>query len=183
MDKSKGNTLSLSKGFTIIELIIVIAIIAVLAAIVLINVTTYINKGKSAAIKGNLDIIATNSALFYTNAGGSYTGLCRDASVTNPLTAIAKILGKPMPMTNNPLTTGAGTNDGKCYNNSDAWCACAIEMPYNDAAGNNTYFCIDSTGNKKEYVANRQGTNCNYICIGAVYTDTICTPGTICACQ
>ena len=43
-----------SKGFTIIELLVVIAIIAVLAAIVLVNVTQYINKGKDAAIKGNL---------------------------------------------------------------------------------------------------------------------------------
>ena len=43
-----------SKGFTIIELIVVIAIIAVLATIVLVNVTQYINRGKDAAIKGNL---------------------------------------------------------------------------------------------------------------------------------
>ena len=35
------------KGFTIIELLVVIAIIAVLAAIVLVNVTKYINKGKA----------------------------------------------------------------------------------------------------------------------------------------
>ena len=37
------------KGFTIIELIVVIAIIAILAAIVMVNVTQYINKGKDAA--------------------------------------------------------------------------------------------------------------------------------------
>jgi len=43
------------EGFTIIELIVVIAIIAVLAAIVLVNVTQYINKSKDAAIKGEMD--------------------------------------------------------------------------------------------------------------------------------
>ena len=36
------------KGFTIIELIVVIAIIAVLAAIVMVNVTKYIAQGKDA---------------------------------------------------------------------------------------------------------------------------------------
>ncbi|MFA6190150.1 MAG: prepilin-type N-terminal cleavage/methylation domain-containing protein [Candidatus Staskawiczbacteria bacterium] len=51
-----------SKGFTIIELIVVIAIIAVLAGIVLVNVTQYINKSKDAAIKANLRQIYTVAA-------------------------------------------------------------------------------------------------------------------------
>ena len=42
------------KGFTIIELIVVIAIIAVLAAIVLINVNGYIAKARDAKRKGDL---------------------------------------------------------------------------------------------------------------------------------
>ena len=54
-----------SKGFTIIELLVVVAIIAVLAAIVLVNVTGYINQGKNAAIKGNLATVLTNAAVFY----------------------------------------------------------------------------------------------------------------------
>ncbi|MEI7424687.1 MAG: prepilin-type N-terminal cleavage/methylation domain-containing protein, partial [Candidatus Staskawiczbacteria bacterium] len=44
MQKSKS-------GFTIIELIVVIAIIAILAAIVMVNVTQYINKSKDASVK------------------------------------------------------------------------------------------------------------------------------------
>ena len=38
-----------SKGFTIIELLVVVAIIAVLTGIVLVNVTSYITKGRDAA--------------------------------------------------------------------------------------------------------------------------------------
>ncbi|MCX6721887.1 MAG: prepilin-type N-terminal cleavage/methylation domain-containing protein, partial [Candidatus Staskawiczbacteria bacterium] len=49
------------KGFTIIELIVVIAIIAVLAGIVLVNVTSYINKSRNAAVKGNLSTMLTNA--------------------------------------------------------------------------------------------------------------------------
>ena len=64
-----------SKGFTIIELLVVVAIIAVLAAIVLINVTSYIAKGKDAAIKGNLATILINGAVFYDAASPStYVG-------------------------------------------------------------------------------------------------------------
>jgi prepilin-type N-terminal cleavage/methylation domain-containing protein len=54
-----------SKGFTIIELIVVIAIIAVLAGIVLVNVTQYINKGRDVAAEGNLATMLTNGAVFY----------------------------------------------------------------------------------------------------------------------
>jgi prepilin-type N-terminal cleavage/methylation domain-containing protein len=52
------------KGFTIIELIVVIAIIAVLAAIVLVNVTSYINKSRVAAIQGNMATLLTNGAAY-----------------------------------------------------------------------------------------------------------------------
>lgn len=57
------------KGFTIIELIVVIAIIAVLAAIVLVNVTQYIAKGKDASIKGNMSSMATIAAAYYDDKG------------------------------------------------------------------------------------------------------------------
>ncbi len=43
------------KGFTIIELIVVIAIIAVLAGIVLVNVQAYINKSKGTAFRASVD--------------------------------------------------------------------------------------------------------------------------------
>ena len=67
-----------SKGFTIIELLVVIAIIAVLAAIVLVNVTAYINRGRNAAIKGNLSTVLINGAQYY-DANGSYSGFCGTA--------------------------------------------------------------------------------------------------------
>jgi len=45
----------MKKGFTIIELIVVIAIIAVLAGIVLVGVTQYINKSKGVAFRASVD--------------------------------------------------------------------------------------------------------------------------------
>lgn len=118
-----------SKGFTIIELLVVVAIIAVLTGIVLVNVTSYINKGKDAAIKGNLSTILTNGAVFYdTNA--SYTGFCADATVTAPQAAILAAGGV------STCTVDVGNT---------AWCACSTLKV---TSGN--VFCVDSTGYKKE---------------------------------
>ena len=80
------------KGFTIIELLVVVAIIAVLAAIVLVNVTAYINQGKNAAIKGNLATVLTNGAVFYDTNGNYNTSGIRYytvAKATPTLTFLA----------------------------------------------------------------------------------------------
>ncbi len=118
-----------SKGFTIIELLVVVAIIAVLTGIVLVNVTAYINKGKDAAIKGNLSTILTNSAVFY-DTNSSYTNFCTNAYVTVPNAAITAAGGTP-------TCTANITNT--------AFCACSTLKV---TAGN--VFCVDSTGYKKE---------------------------------
>jgi len=115
------------KGFTIIELLVVVAIIAVLAAIVLVNVTQYINKGKDAAIKGNMATILTNAAVYY-DGNGDYSGFATDAGFTVPSAAISNA-GKA-------VTAGTKT-DGS------AFCACATQYDTT-----NTTYCVDSTGAK-----------------------------------
>ena len=128
-----------SKGFTIIELLVVVAIIAVLAAIVLVNVTGYINKGKNAAIKGNLATILTNAAVFYDEEG-DYNGFGPvgvnpySDGYKNPETAIAS--ANPVP--NNPLY-GEKTDD------SLQWCACATLKP---VTGDDVAYCVDFKGTK-----------------------------------
>jgi prepilin-type N-terminal cleavage/methylation domain-containing protein len=53
-------------GFTIIELIVVIAIIAVLTAIILTNVTQYIGKSKIARANADVQNIQKALTIFYT---------------------------------------------------------------------------------------------------------------------
>ena len=48
------------KGFTIIELVVVIAIIAILATIVLIAISGYINKSRDASIKEDMHTVQTD---------------------------------------------------------------------------------------------------------------------------
>jgi len=127
------------RGFTIIELIVVIAIIAVLAAIVLVNVTQYINKGKDAAIKGNLSTIMTNAAVFFdlcgqytANAGSSITK-CRSAftAATDYTVPVAAVVSAGKAVT--PGTVSAN------------FCACGTLYD----TTNGTY-CVDTTGYKKQ---------------------------------
>jgi len=63
------------KGFTIIELIVVISIIAVLSSIVLTNVISYIGKGDDAAIKQQVAQIRIAASNFF-DVNGTYTGMC-----------------------------------------------------------------------------------------------------------
>ena len=127
-----------SKGFTIIELLVVVAIIAVLAAIVLVNVTGYINQGKNAAVKGNLSTMLTNGAVFY-DTNGNYTNFCANAYVLAPSAAVDSALGLV-----------AGTTAANCKINAanTAWCTCSI-LKTTTAEPANSTFCVDSTGYKK----------------------------------
>jgi prepilin-type N-terminal cleavage/methylation domain-containing protein len=129
-------TQNTSKGFTIIELLVVVAIIAVLAAIVLVNVTGYINQGKNAAIKGNLSTVLTNGAVYYdanSNYGSSGTGFCGTANFTSPSAAITAAGGTAVCDVNDAYT---------------AWCACStLKVTSADIAGST--FCTDHTGYKK----------------------------------
>lgn len=126
-------TIKKEKGFTIIELLVVIAIIAVLAAIVLVNVTQYINKGKNAAIKGNMATVLTNMAV-YNDTTQSYSGFCGATNFTVPQTAI---------------TNAGGTATCNVAASNSAVCACTtLNVTSADPTGST--FCVDYTGAKKE---------------------------------
>jgi len=125
------------KGFTIIELIVVIAIIAVLASIVMVNVTGYIDKAKDAAIKSDLANIATGMAACYAQYGSYSNGAstpiyCQNNTTYVPSTLSADITdrGGTLIVTASPTT---------------AYAACSKL-----ASDSTTYVCVDSTGITKE---------------------------------
>ena len=134
------------KGFTIIELIVVIAIIAVLAAIVLVNVTQYIAKSRDAAIKGNMATIVTNSAVYFGDQSPTtYVGFTSNSGYTQPVQAI----------------DDAGGTVGTPQASASAFCVSA-------ALNDGTTWCVDSAGYKGELttgscdgVADDNGFICN----------------------
>jgi prepilin-type N-terminal cleavage/methylation domain-containing protein len=149
----KKESLKIQKGFTIIELIVVVAIIAVLAAVVLVNVTGYINKGKDAAIKGNLAAMITR-AVTYFEANGNYGAdsthnWCTTGQAPGSLYwAIVKT------SVDNAYGAGSTTTcvacdviSGSCSTGpAIQWCATALLK-------NGNKFCVDSAGVKKEAAA------------------------------
>lgn len=66
----KGPTLSLSKGFTLIEMIIVMAILGILFTIVLVNVTSARERARDASKKGGLHALRIALNLYQNNYGG-----------------------------------------------------------------------------------------------------------------
>ena len=113
------------KGFTIIELIVVIAIIAVLSAIVLVNVTSYIAKSKDASIKGNMTTVQTNAAAFYDQQStNTYVGFSASSGYTTPTGAMT------------------GSEGGTALHEAESVSAYCVSITLN--AG--TYWCTDNTG-------------------------------------
>jgi general secretion pathway protein G len=58
------------KGFTLIELMIVVAILATLAAIAIPKFTLMVEKSREGATKGNLGAIRSAASLYYGNSNG-----------------------------------------------------------------------------------------------------------------
>ncbi|MEI7424795.1 MAG: prepilin-type N-terminal cleavage/methylation domain-containing protein [Candidatus Staskawiczbacteria bacterium] len=136
-----------SKGFTLIELIIVIILIAVLAVMVIISIQGYIKKSKDATSKGEIQSLMI-SANFYANnhLSGKY-----DPAYFTCVTEKTwlNILAKDS-------TAVCGTNTNVGANQYDNFCACFKEASPTTA----TYYCQDSTGAITEQVLRTCANEC-----------------------
>ena len=160
----------MSKGFTLVELVVVIAIISVLSGIILFSVTQYINTGKDSNISGNLAVLVPAGEAFYnlenTQNGDGYNGYCDPAAATGSVlrNALSQMPENPDsicycdPIRTCPSSytwTATSNPAGVCcavaplVDNYQSWAACAKEF-----AKVNTAYCVDSRGIKKEIPIN-----------------------------
>ena len=128
-----------NKGFTIVELLIVIAIIGVLAAIVLSSVSGARTLSGDASAQSNLTTIQTQAHLYNTtNATYGTSSTCTTASTmwTDPTIAAA--------------VSQATTNSAaiSCSSSATAY-AVVVRLKGN----NNTYdLCVDPNGTRKKSI-------------------------------
>ena len=135
-----------SRGFTLVEILVVIAIITILAAIVLYSATQYINKGRDATIKGNLVVLVTAGELWYDRNSSKYAGFCGSNAVEKAFSEIPTVEA-----------------DRHCNSVDTAWAACAKFFVYPDKA-----YCVDNKGNQKEINNSFCTTSITNCCVGDV---------------
>lgn len=127
------------RGFTLLELLVVIAVIGLLTSIVLMSLNSARDKGADAASRSNLNNIRSQTELYYHDNGLSYEGVCGQDNVSRAVNEAGAV----------------------CADSTSTWAA-AVDLLTTDVS-----YCVDSTGVSYESEATAADEVANGICDGA----------------
>ncbi len=142
--------MNIRRGFTLIELIVVIAIISILSAVVISNIGNARDRSANASVKANLNSLRAMIAIFY-DANGNYgtAGVngCTSGGMFNS-TSPNDISGA----ISEALQSSGHTGGIYCRSNTSTnqW---AIAVPLRPLTGNNSTqqaWCVDFRGISKQ---------------------------------
>ncbi|MEI7709530.1 MAG: type II secretion system protein [bacterium] len=135
-------------GFTLLELLVVVAIIGILASVVLAALNSARNKGGDAGVKSNLkNAVTQGEILFSTRTANkdTYTGACTNGAVDGATGVGALVLGAAKAnglatYNINGAPSAPSATLASCNDSAAGW---AAEVPLKSVSG---MWCVDSTG-------------------------------------
>lgn len=132
----------MSKGFTLLELVVVLAVTTVLSMVVLFSVNQYVFKGKDSNVSASLAVLIPAGEVYYSASNNSYAGFCTSD--------IAMNTKNQMPENSPSLCYDSSSNpSGVCCkeegDSAQAWAACAPKFTDTSKA-----YCVDSRGVKRD---------------------------------
>ena len=134
-----------NKGFTLVELLVVMAIIGILSAVVLASLNTSRTKASDATVKQNLTGPREQGELYYYANSNSYVGVCSNGSAGTVRSIYAQVSAAANASGATLQINQAGNSvRATCNATASGW---AAEVPLKNTPPTNPMFCTDSNGN------------------------------------
>lgn len=157
-----------NKGFTLVELMVVISVISLLASVVLSSLNSARGKGGDAAVKSNLanarsqaEIIFSDSGCYGDGTPITDTTCAAFAEGTCTFATANTLFANSIISSQIQAAVSAGGGSGRCValSNGSAW---AVSVPLKSVSTN--AWCVDSTGTSEQVTAGDVGITVSATC-------------------